>query len=126
MADSVGEFSHKHAGNAYAKGADGVIVGYSNWEGTATGFGTVFGTLSVPLGKSGASSGSCTWTGQAFLEDGSWVTGEGDGTWQQVEGQHRWKMSFPVIKISNGDRLRCEGEIDLANRTFSGRMFDAS
>ena len=125
MSDSIGEFSHKHTGSGYTKTAEGVIVGYSNWEGTATGFGTVFGTLSVPHGESGATSGSCTWIGQAFLDDGSSVTGEGEGTWQQVEGQHRWKLSFPVIEISSGGRLRSEGEIDLATRTFTGQLFDA-
>ena len=41
MADSIGEFSRAHIGNAYAKNADGVVVANANYEGTAEGFGTV-------------------------------------------------------------------------------------
>ena len=97
----------------------GLVVASSHWEGAATGFGAVFGTLSVPL-EGGATGGPCTWLGQAFLDDGTWVTGVGEGTWQQVEGEHRWKFSFPAIEISNGDRIRSEGEIDLETRVFAG------
>lgn len=121
MAESLGEFSHKHTGTSFTKNSDGLVVASSHWEGAATGFGAVFGTLSVPL-EGGATGGPCTWLGQAFLDDGTWVTGVGDGTWQQVEGEHRWKFSFPAIEISNGDRIRSEGEIDLETRVFAGQL----
>ena len=123
MSEPTGEFAHRHTGSAYSKAADGTIVANSNWEGTATGFGAIFGTLSVPLPEGGATSGTCTWMGQAFQEDGSWSSGIGDGTWEQIEGKHRWKMHFPAIKVSSGESLRCEGELDLATRTFTGQMY---
>ena len=70
--------------------------------------------------------GSCTWIGQAFPENLPWVVGTGDGTWAQVEGKNRWKFHFPSLEVSDGSRLRCEGELDLATRVFAGQMFDAS
>ena len=126
MADPVGEFSLKHTGSAYAKTENGELASYANWQGTATGYGTIFGTLSLsqPLAEAGATSGSCTWAGQAFLEDGTALGALGEGTWQQLEGQHKWKVSL-LIDNSNGDRNQCEGEIDLATLTFNG-TFEAA
>ncbi len=126
MADPVGEFALRHTGSSYAKTPDGGLENNSNWEGTATGYGAVFGTLSVsrPLNEVGSTSGSCAWAGQAYLEDGTNIGGLGEGTWEQVEGRHKWKLSL-VMEISNGDRIRSEGEIDLATRTYSGKLYAA-
>ena len=73
MADPIGEFSLKHTGSAYAKTENGELANTSNWQGTATGYGTVFGTLSLsqPLAEAGATSRSCSWAGQGFSEDGT-------------------------------------------------------
>ncbi|MCZ6895230.1 MAG: hypothetical protein O7H40_14445 [Gammaproteobacteria bacterium] len=126
MADSIGEFAFSHMGSTYAKNDDGVIVASVNYEGTATGFGTVFGTLTFPLVEGGAKSGTCAWNGQGFPPDRPWVSGGGDGTWEQVEGRYAWKISLPDMENSDGSRIRAEGELDLEGRTFSGEMFDAS
>lgn len=119
-----GEFAFKHLGNMYAKNEDGVVVAYANYEGEATDFGTVMGTMSFPLPESGAKSGACTWTGQAFPPDGAWTSSSGDGTWEQIEGKHAWKISLPKIELSDGSILQSEGEIDLEARTFNGRFSD--
>ena len=126
MPDPVGEFTLRMANNSFTSGTDGAVVGTVDFEGTADGFGTVLGTLRVPLSQPGAKSGSCTWTGQAFPDDRPWLLSSGKGTWEQLEGQHCWKMAFPLVEISDGTRLRCEGTIDLPTRSFTGRMFDAS
>ena len=125
MAEPTGEFSFNQTGNAYVKGDDGVVVAYVNYDGTATGFGTVIGTLAFPLPKGGATSGTCSWAGQGFPPDRAWVTGSGEGTWEQVKGRYAWKIRIPVIEISDGSRLRSEGEIDLEARTFKGKNFAA-
>ena len=124
MADQ-GDFSFKHTGNSQAKTDDGRIAASSNWEGTATGFGTVFGTLCVPISfaDAGATSGPCTWVSQAFLDDGTRLLAHGTGTWEEA-GQHKWKIGLDV-EISNGDRLHGDGEIDLATRIFSGTFHAA-
>ena len=124
MADPIGEFALRHTGSSYAKTADGGLENNSHWEGTATGFGAVFGTLSVsrPLSESGSTGGSCTWAGVAYLDDGTNVGGLGEGTWEQVEGRHSWRVSMK-LEISNGDRIRSEGEIDLGTRTYAGKLY---
>jgi hypothetical protein len=126
MADSLGEFAFNQTAIAYVKNDDGVVVAYVNYEGTATGFGTVQGTLAFPLPEGGATSGTVSWTGQAFPPDRPWNTASGDGTYEQVEGKYAWQISLPAIELSDGNRIRSEGEVDLEARTFSGQIFEAS
>jgi hypothetical protein len=126
MADSIGEFSFNHTGNAYAKNDDDVVVAFANYEGTATGFGTVMGTLAFPLSEQGATSGTVTWTGQGFPPDRPAYTSFGEGTWDQVEGSYAWKISLPSVEFSDEtNSLRAEGVVDLEARTFNGQMFEA-
>lgn len=126
MAKSIGDFKLNHIGNTYAKNEDGVVTAYASYEGTASGFGTVMGTMSFPLVENGATSGSCSWAGQAFQPDGTSTSSSGDGTWEQVEGKHAWKTSVPALEISDGRVMSSKGEIDLEERTFNGQMFEAS
>ena len=121
MSDEEGAFSLKQTGVSYSKNDNDEVTVASDWEGTATGYGTVFGTLSVtfPFADAGAATGTLTWVSGAALEDGTSVAGIGDGTWQQVPGQHKWTVTIDN-RVSNGDRLRGTGEIDLAARTFAG------
>ena len=125
MANSVGEFDLNHIGNAYAKIDDNVVVAYASYEGTATGFGTVMGTLAFPLPDQGATSGTVTWTGQAFPPDREPSTSFGEGSWEQVEGSHAWNISVPALEISDGTKLRSEGVVDLEAKSFKGQMFEA-
>ena len=97
----------------------------SSWEGAATGYGTVFGSLIFDV-VDGGTGGSVQWVGQAFPPDTDFLNANGSGTWAQVEGAHRWTISIPVIAVSNGDRVRCEGQVDLATRTFTGQMYAAA
>ena len=124
MSEQIGEFSLKHTGSTYAKAADGDLAQYANFEGTATGFGTVFGTLVFknPLSEVGTTSGTCQWAGQAFLDDSTNLGGLGEGTWEQLEGQHKWKINMNV-DISDGSKHRSEGEIDLETLSFNGKIF---
>lgn len=126
MADPIGAFEFQMKNNSFTKEADGTIVTDVDFEGIAGDFGTGFGTLRVPLREGGAKSGVCTWTGQAFPPGLPWVVGSGDGTWEQVEDLNRWKLIFPAIEVSDGSRVRAEGELDLATRNFKGKMYDAS
>ncbi len=126
MADSIGDFAFNQTGVAYTKNDGGVIVANVHYDGTATGYGTVMGTLAFLLPEGGATSGTCSWTGQGFPPDSPWVSGSGDGTWEQVEGKYAWKISIPAIENTDGSRIRSEGEVDLEARTFTGQMFDAS
>jgi hypothetical protein len=99
-------------------------VSETHWEGVATGFGSVFGSLIFDV-PDGATSGKVQWIGQAFPEGRPFVNGSGTGTWKQVEGAHRWTISIPVIEVSSGDPLRSEGQVDLLTRTFTGQLYAA-
>ena len=123
MSEPLGDFAHRHMGTSYSA-REGGVVSESDWEGVATGYGAIFGSLIVDV-PDGATGGSVQWVGQAFPEDGAFLNASGKGTWEQVEGAHRWTISIPVLEVSNGDRLRCEGQIDLATRTFTGQMYEA-
>jgi hypothetical protein len=124
MSEQIGEFSLKHAGSTYAKTPEGELANYANFTGTVSGFGAVFGTLKfqTPLSEVGAGSGTCTWSGQAFLDDGTSAGGFGEGTWEQIGNENRWAVHVNV-EVSDGTRHRSEGESDLATLAFTGKMF---
>ena len=124
MSDPIGEFSLNHAGTTYSKTADGELASYANFQGTATGYGQVYGTLILtrPLSEAGSTSGTCTWAAAAFLEDGSTAGGLGEGTWEQNAGEHKWKVNM-VTKVSSGETVRSEGEISLETLVYSGKLF---
>ena len=84
MSEEIGKFSLKFAGNTYTSESNGDVTIRQNWEGSGDGFGAVFGTLTFgPTPPSDLNSGgTIKWVGQAFLEDGTTVIGQGEGTWE--------------------------------------------
>tara|TARA_Y100000758_G_C15886585_1_gene362433 strand:- start:156 stop:536 length:381 start_codon:yes stop_codon:yes gene_type:complete len=126
MANAIGTFEMKHTGNTYSRTAEGHLIINAHFEGAGTGFDAVFGTLSLTqeLSEASATSGTCTWTGQSFQADGTTLGTLGDGTWEQRPGESKWKVIFNG-EISNGDRLRTEGVIDLPARQYTGSIFPA-
>ena len=91
-------------------------------DGTGTGFGTVLGTIHFK-GAAGEKQGMCSWRGQGFLDDGNEVTATGEGVWQS-SGKHRWRIRS-IHLISNGEVIATDGELDLASRSFEGKIYDA-
>lgn len=69
----------------------------------------------------GAKSGTYSWCSQAYLDDGEVVTGAGPGAYESV-GKHRWRTQGSV-QISAGRTVPTEGEIDLATRPWTGKIF---
>ena len=45
MSEELGKYSLKFAGQTYTSNDDGDVTIHQNWEGTADGYGAVFGTL---------------------------------------------------------------------------------
>jgi len=127
MADQVGEFNLKNTGMSFNITADSQLQQTSDFEGTATGFGAVFGTLIItqPLAEAGATGGPCAWAGKALLDDNSIVGGIGKGTWEQIGSETRFKVSM-ILNISDGGKLRSEGVIDHGARSYSGALYDVS
>lgn len=123
-ADPIGEFSLKHIGNTYGTNSAGDMTSSVNFQGEASGFGTVWGTLisSNPLSETNATSGEVQWVGEAFLEDGSVLGGIGKGTWEKPENEHRWNLVMN-IDLSDGEKQRSEGSIDLETLIFTGKIY---
>jgi hypothetical protein len=96
--------------------SDGGVVATINIEGTAEGFGTVLGTLTVH--NAGTPSGTYEMLAVSFPEAGEQVIGRGTGDWRQV-APHRWE-STQTTALSTGDTVKGEGIFDLPNRSWSG------
>jgi len=115
---SLGAFSHTSTGVTLLAGPAGSTVIQGNYEGTATGFGTVAITAAFVGGKSGTFSA----IGAAFQDNGDQLTGTATGTYESV-GVNRWSTNS-VWRISDGSALLSEGEIDLASRSWKGENFE--
>ena len=126
MAEPVGEFNLKSTGNSFNRTSDGQLEQTSDFEGEATGFGAVFGTLIItqPLAEASQTKSSCTWVGKALLADNSIVGGIGDGTIEQVGNDAKWQVSL-LVHISDGSKLRSEGVVDHGARTYTGHLYEA-
>ena len=114
----LGEYSLKFTSFTLSPGPAGSIVTQGNCEGTATGFGTTLGTAMFVGGK----SGTLSWCGSSFLDNGEQVSGTGPGTYESI-GKHRWRTQG-FVDISDGRTLVSEGEIDLATRSWNGKIFE--
>ena len=118
---ALGEFSMKAITATYSPGPAGGVLSQVNWEGTATGFGAVFGTATFGGGPKGGSYSLCT---EAFMDNGDIMTGIGQGTFETV-GKHRWRTEG-FMQLSDGRRIAGEGEIDLAARSWKGKLSEIS
>jgi len=58
------------------------------------------------------------------MDNGDGLDGIGQGTFESI-GKNRWRTA-DFIQISDGRRLSKEGEIDLAARTWKGKVFEIS
>ena len=116
----TGEYSFKTTSLTLTPGPAGSILIQGNCEGPATGFGTVLGTATFVGGK----SGTLSWCAAGYLDNGDQLTGFGSGTYDSI-GKHRWQTQL-VIQISDGRSIAAEGEIDLASRSWNGKLFERS
>lgn len=115
-----GEFSFKSTSVTYNEipGAGGETA--INLEGTATGFGTVLGTMSLWSDGPGAESGRSSWVGSGYLENGEVVQGTGDGFYERT-GKHKWRVRS-VVRVSTGALLLSDGVISLDGRSYKGTL----
>ena len=114
----IGEFSFKFTTFVNIPGPADVLRQVT-WEGAASGFGTVFTTTTF----SGSSkAGTFAEHGTAFMDNGDFLHGSGQGTYENI-GKHRWKTAG-FLQLSDGRRISTEGEIDLAERSWKGKLFE--
>ena len=114
----IGEFSLKATSLTFTPGPGSSTVIQGNFEGTATGFGAVLGTGTFVGGKSGTFS----WCGGAYLDNGDTLAGDGPGTYES-SGRHKWRTQG-IVNLTDGRSMISEGEIDLATRSWNGQLFE--
>jgi hypothetical protein len=56
------------------------------------------------------------------LDDGEVVRGDGSGSYESV-GKHRWRTQG-FVQSSTGDSAVNDGEIDLAARSWTGKLLE--
>ena len=123
MAEHLGTFALKHTGNTYLKEGDNLVI-RAHFEGGAEQFGSGFGTVSatLPIADAGATSGTCTYAGQSFLDDGTTLGFIADGTWEQTPGAKEWKLTLHAVS-STGQRILSIGTVNLTTGSFEGELF---
>jgi hypothetical protein len=117
----AGEFSFKSTGVTAAETEGGGGASHVNLEGTATGFGTVIGTLSFFGDAPGAKSGRTRWVGSAYLDNGDMVQGAGDGFFVE-SGKHKWRVRG-IMRVSDGTVMLSDGIVSLDGRTYQGTIY---
>lgn len=118
LGKEIGDFSFKLTSAAYAEDGSGVQL---NYDGEATGFGTVLGTM-YGRGEPGAKQGTCSCRAEAFLDNGDQVVGQGEGTWEEV-GKHQGRVRA-INHTSDGQSFASDGIIDLGSRSFKGKLIE--
>jgi len=117
----VGEFSMNLTTITFSPGPAGSVLNEANFEGTATGgFGTVAGTATFVGGKSGTFS----YCGAAWMDSGDEVTFTGSGSYEST-GKHHWETRA-ILEVSDGNTMVSEGKLDLASRSWSGKVSEWS
>jgi hypothetical protein len=113
----LADFSMNLTTITFSPGPGGSVLNEGNFEGTATGgFGTVAGTATFVGGKSGTFS----YCGTAWLDSGDELTSTGSGSYES-SGKHHWQTQG-VLQLSDGSTVVSEGEIDLAERSWTGKV----
>jgi len=99
-------------------GAGGVT--HVNLDGTATGFGTVIGTLSFFADAPGAQNGRTSWVGSAYLDSGDEIFGVSEGFWER-KGKHKWRVRG-LLRVSTGATYLSDGVVSLDGCTDKGTL----
>ena len=115
----MGEFSFKATSVTYEETSTRV-----NLHGSATGFGTVQGTLTFTASAPDATSGKCNWRGVGYLDDGKTIAGSAEGTWETV-GKHKWRIRG-INYLTDGRTFVSDGEADLATQSYKGKLYEWS
>ena len=122
LGKQIGEFSLKSTSLTY--GTDGTAQ--ANFEGSVKGeglTGPVLGTLHFK-GEPGAKSGTCTWVGSVYPENGEEISSTSEGTWES-SGSHRWRIRA-VLSLSDGRTQLSDGELVMSTRSYNGTLHDWS
>ena len=122
LSDPIGEFEFTSRGSSISdptiSGGGSITVDY---EGTATGYGTVASSMTFTIQEAGAKSGTVSANNLAWLDNGDSMTGVARGVFNS-SGINTWRVRSMVV-VSDGTVLLSEGEISLAEQTYKGNLY---
>lgn len=116
--NKLSEYTLKAVTMTLTPGAAGSVIVSINFEGSATGFGPVFGTMNAV--SAGQKSGTWDWCGATFPSEGDGIIGRAAGTFSSI-GTNRWSTRGPM-SISDGRTVVLDGIVDLTTRTWNGSI----
>lgn len=93
-----------------------------NFEGDISGEFSCTALATMTVESSDGRDGTYTVSARCFMQDGDVVDAVGEGKTTSSGGQ-RWTVAG-VATMSNGRAAAVQGEIDLALRTYTGRLFE--
>ena len=120
LGKTFAEFTMKITSLTYTTESENQITVQGNLEGTAPGFGPVLGTITAT--NVGGAGGEWKFCGAAYLANGDTLTGVANGTYESI-GVHKWSTRG-IEKLSNGRTVALEGEVDLASRSWTGKLIE--
>tara|TARA_B100000029_G_scaffold361488_1_gene354470 strand:+ start:957 stop:1340 length:384 start_codon:yes stop_codon:yes gene_type:complete len=125
MSEKIADFQLHHVNTTYEHTGGKTLRASVNWksEGEMDHYGAGFGTLILEhdMENPNAESGACTWQGEGFRPDGERGMGHHSGTWE-TKGTNTWSVRMEGWDSFDGDVV-IEGEISLAELTFSGSTY---
>ena len=121
IGNAIGEFSYTSTGVTVSISSNNIIESQVNFEGSATGYGTVISTLTFYKDDANAENGKVKWVGICYLESGEQVTGSSEGVFDTI-GDNQWRLRS-MVKLSDGTLLISDGIVNLKGRTFNGEIF---
>ena len=122
LSDPIGEFEFSSRGlnvsDPSSSGGGSITVDY---QGTATGYGTVASSMTFTVHEAGAKSGTVSANNVAWLENGDSMNGVSKGVFSS-SGTNTWRVRAMVV-VSDGTVLLSEGEVSLAEQTYKGKLY---
>jgi hypothetical protein len=118
----IGEASFKFTSTTVTPGPGGSVLLQGNCEGPATVRGRSATLLGTATFVGGGKSGTFSTCSQNFYDDGEVTSATGSGSYESI-GKHRWRTQG-FVESSTGQSGATEGEIDLAERSWTVKLFE--
>jgi hypothetical protein len=115
----LGEFNTKQVSMRVRE--DGKIE--VNFEGTISGYGHGFSTMTVTVGDGKADG--YEWNGIAYAENGDITQATGHGRWERI-GPNKWAINGTTRTRDGRTTVLSEGEMELATGIYSGKYYEAA
>ncbi len=122
ISDPIGEFQFSSRSVSISEpnstGGGSITVDY---QGTATGYGVVASSMTFTVQEAGDKNGTVAANNIAWLESGDSLSGVSKGVFSS-SGTNTWRVRAMVV-VSDGTVLLSEGEVSLADQTYSGALY---